>query len=393
MAVRHGYGKIEGTDALVFAYDTGDTVNSYKGEPTTNIHPEPQLNNWGIRNAQLTYTDDYVEIHTTSSDNYSGILDNLDVVSGSTYTMSYYYMHISGTPTIGGHVNTSTATIKIDRGTTVNNTITTVPDDGQYHLVEQTFTATTSGNLSYYIQPGRGLSEDVVGRVRRGDKYGVQFEEKDHATTFTEGTRSTTQSLYNLATNSSINTNTLSFDEQSEPYFDGTDDGIGIGQTASDIGIEHEFTFEYMVYFESSSFNDAGGGIGFPGYNPYWGYAGRFNLANSGTQVRPSIRYQNSSGGWVDSTSLNSTFNFDTYTHVVTVKGDGYLSHYIDGESAGTMSVADSGYNSTINTFVIGYTGWSRLSGKLPIIKAYNRALTAAEVKNNYRHYKNRFGI
>jgi hypothetical protein len=34
MAVRHGYGKIAGTDALVFAYDTGDTRNSYKGEPT-----------------------------------------------------------------------------------------------------------------------------------------------------------------------------------------------------------------------------------------------------------------------------------------------------------------------------------------------------------------------
>src|SRR5210317_1649730 len=39
MAVRHGYGKIAGVDALVFAYDTGDTKNSYKGEPTVNeIH-------------------------------------------------------------------------------------------------------------------------------------------------------------------------------------------------------------------------------------------------------------------------------------------------------------------------------------------------------------------
>ena len=41
MAVRHGYGKIEGTDALVFAYDTGDIVNSYKGEPTENIFLNP----------------------------------------------------------------------------------------------------------------------------------------------------------------------------------------------------------------------------------------------------------------------------------------------------------------------------------------------------------------
>jgi len=39
MAVQHGYGKIAGTDALVFAYDTGDAVNSYKGEPTENLAP------------------------------------------------------------------------------------------------------------------------------------------------------------------------------------------------------------------------------------------------------------------------------------------------------------------------------------------------------------------
>jgi len=46
MAVRHGYGKIAGTDALVFAYDTGDTVNSYKGRPTTNYGPA-DFGDWG----------------------------------------------------------------------------------------------------------------------------------------------------------------------------------------------------------------------------------------------------------------------------------------------------------------------------------------------------------
>ena len=35
MAVAQGYGKTV-TSGSVFAYDTGDTVNSYKGKPTTN---------------------------------------------------------------------------------------------------------------------------------------------------------------------------------------------------------------------------------------------------------------------------------------------------------------------------------------------------------------------
>ena len=36
MAVAQGYGKTV-TSGSVFAYDTGDTVNSYRGEPTTNL--------------------------------------------------------------------------------------------------------------------------------------------------------------------------------------------------------------------------------------------------------------------------------------------------------------------------------------------------------------------
>ena len=35
MAVGTGYSKVA-TSGLVFAYDTGDSFNSYKGEPTTN---------------------------------------------------------------------------------------------------------------------------------------------------------------------------------------------------------------------------------------------------------------------------------------------------------------------------------------------------------------------
>jgi hypothetical protein len=36
MAVANGYGKVV-TSGSVFMYDTGDTINSYIGEPTTNL--------------------------------------------------------------------------------------------------------------------------------------------------------------------------------------------------------------------------------------------------------------------------------------------------------------------------------------------------------------------
>ena len=44
MAVAQGYGKTV-TSGSVFAYDTGDTINSYIGEPTTNhiYHQNPRI--------------------------------------------------------------------------------------------------------------------------------------------------------------------------------------------------------------------------------------------------------------------------------------------------------------------------------------------------------------
>lgn len=56
MAVAQGYGKTV-TSGSVFAYDTGDTRNSYIGEPTTNLIPSPTVNalpttgnSWGTYN-------------------------------------------------------------------------------------------------------------------------------------------------------------------------------------------------------------------------------------------------------------------------------------------------------------------------------------------------------
>ena len=45
MAVAQGYGKTV-TSGSVFAYDTGDTRNSYTGRPTTNVSAGIGLNNY-----------------------------------------------------------------------------------------------------------------------------------------------------------------------------------------------------------------------------------------------------------------------------------------------------------------------------------------------------------
>ena len=68
---------------------------------------------------------------------------------------------------------------------------------------------------------------------------------------------------------------------------------------------------------------------------------------------------------------------------------------FVNGVSKGTKS----GWNniSIDNNSWPSYIGWGNGSeytgGDIPIVKVYNKALTATEVKQNYNAYKNRFDI
>ena len=57
MAVQDGYGKSSGSESLVFAYDLKDTVNSYRGQPATNIWTSgnPNGHGSGIEIIQTNY--------------------------------------------------------------------------------------------------------------------------------------------------------------------------------------------------------------------------------------------------------------------------------------------------------------------------------------------------
>jgi hypothetical protein len=71
---------------------------------------------------------------------------------------------------------------------------------------------------------------------------------------------------------------------------------------------------------------------------------------------------------------------------------------YKNGVDLGTPQVV-AGYTVDCTSVSSIYLGRIRNDsvfsyiGKIPIAKVYNRALTANEVRNNYRHYKTRFDI
>ena len=414
MAVRHGYGKVA-TEGLVFAYDTGDTVNSYKGEPTTNINPNgvavghnsgnygnvvtvvdaPEkgpgwkkvtINNRGsnFRIIQWTYTSmvaNTMYCHSAVFDwgnmrgkGYSIVFDGT-----GTGTRAYYRP--------GDYTNTGSGTIN-----------SSMPD-GKFMA---TITHTASHNHAFFI---RNNTTGVSGLNDYFYYKEFQVEVNSHPTPYTTGTRSVSGSLLDLTGLGGINLSNVSFDSNAQMTFDGTDDRIELGDTfdlAEHFVDNQSFTIEVVVNILSST----AAGNGYAGIFTNQKYQtesdpGGFGLAIStsgGLHFRLMMTdstptsYQ---GNAIMSINVGQmehiTYTYDSAADTVTA--------YRNGESTSTTvsstiqwSVPTDSTRTAIGRNTQG--GWGNYyNSDLPVVKCYNRALTADEIRNNYRHYKNRFNI
>jgi len=99
---------IKGEENLVFGYDLGDTVLSFKGEPTQNLIPNPPINaRFGAGNGWRTYntaqynSNTYFSIGTIES-----VIDN--VVTLATIDRPIYTFDVLRAQTSGGGINAGT---------------------------------------------------------------------------------------------------------------------------------------------------------------------------------------------------------------------------------------------------------------------------------------------
>ena len=391
MAVAQGYGKTV-TSGSVFAYDVADTRNSYIGEPTVNKAGGVHLGFSGDRWAKRT---DYPQkgalpfkllgdvYQLTNGNNYWGSAGDFSPAYNKTYTLSYWYYlstdsnlsqwHNSffGAPQAGGSEYTTVSTKSNDTfSVTGTNT-------WRYGSVNIT-TSTPVNSYTYF----RGTYTSGGGdNMPTGQIYiaNFQLEEKSHATPFTTGTRSATQGLLSLVGTSTLNLTNMSFDSNAQMTFDGTNDTISIPSTTS-TNISGNITMEAVIKRDAdvaqvvmhkelqyTLYIAADGSISYAD-SSYWSY-GAFGF--HGTSIISGL-----------------------YHHIVVTKEGSLVTIYVNGNVVVSQNFG-SAITQTNNTLYIGsYDGGSNFfGGEIPIAKIYNRALTAAEVKQNFNFYDARFGI
>ena len=415
MAVRHGYGKVAGTDALVFAYDTGDTVNSYKGEPTTNY--ANQTLQWGptVQTDVIdTWSGGRVGTKLSNQPDSDGGLNALGAVGGNNVN-TWIGQRTSLAAEVNGSYLTFSVMLKasaetqvqigfyqaVGGGMNIRGNATVGTSWKKYSFtVDNTSTSYVTGYQVVWILNIKNTSNTVW-------FYKPQIEKKSHATPFVNGTRSVSGSLLDLTGLGGINLSNVSFDSNADMTFDGTDDHIELGDLfdLADHFVDNQsFTIEAMVNIRNTDTSTSGGIFSNQKFQSQTDAPGfGLCLIPQGGAIKYCMNIVELDNSVQTSFEVKAPMaaNIGNLEHVIYVYNNtaNNIKAYRNGELEVTQTNVD--FNWTLPTDTtrtrIGTStqgGWGYYHEMdLPVVKCYNRALTADEVRNNYRHYKNRFGI
>ena len=397
----------KGEENIVFGYDLGDTRNSFKNPPSTNlVHVD-------VARGTTSGWDGY-SVHTgfglISNGNVEkdGRPDTVSVTwLGSADRTGDWYPRFnlrnpdgSAVTTTGGEVFYASWEYKYEGEEFLTSgppdfTTENFYGDGWKNGVHGSITTLRTKNLPFgwkrrtarIVAGDSGTTQTPLYRFGSGYKQasGGNFTlwldniiiTRDHPTKRWypgQTSVSSTQGLRDLKRNSTINLSSVSFDEKGNMTFDGTDDILNTGIFSGRNPSTDPFTIEAWVKSDTTSgarmWIDATGNG-----NGQRFYSALIDSTTSASGIQGA--------GWGDSTPSHTN-----WSHQVIVM-DGSTGHfYADGQLKYQINYTSYTLSGQLN---IGGRASYRWLGDISKFKAYDRALTPAEVRKNYNATKGRF--
>jgi hypothetical protein len=369
---------------LIFAYDIGDVKNSYAGEPTTNILGfDASLRTVALGNQVF----DSVQFGSSATcqvvefDGRRAVAMDRGNSSGVYYeNRCYIYKSVE----IGEYVSWSAWVYSVTGGQQLR--IEFYGGDYTWSVAQDYNTHTGTGWERLYartLYPATSYADvyafiyantDITFYVRD-----LQIEKRQYPATFTNGTRSTTQALKPIVSNTTIDLSNVSFDANAQIIFDGTNDKINLGL----LNITNTaFTYETVIKTDSIT----------GGYSWILGKAGYNMGLNRYDNYLKFFLYDSSNNLY---SAEGGTLNTTSYFHVVGVYTGLNLQLYVNGVLINTSGAISTPKNYDGTDTYIGTPNGSSLfyQGQIPVAKVYNKALTATEIQQNYKSYKTRFKL
>ena len=392
-------------DGLIYGYDSGygvadkhTSTRFYPGEPATNLKSANQTS------GQLTGMSGVTVSYVGEEDGYSKYSMN-GTFSGGTYP---YIMYIPGVSFTGGVKYSTQAKIKTNVASKFNyfgsngvsyvnqpmdhsgTLSSTLQDDGCYLVKREGFAYTSTTNQSGYLWTNPINNTSFSSSTDFVFIKNMQIEQNDHCTPWTATSRSSTGSLIDLKRTVDIDVSNANFDSTGQPDFDGTDDRI-VSSTGVNLSSYTSLTYEGVVKAVGLASHDRW----FSGTNSSNSGFHNPDLA-IGTDGQLGYIFQNGPGisGWVMPSGL--TIDGTKFNHLVyTFTNTGVVKIYINGTQQHTATYSNGTFPSD-SKFMAGMrfdNNGEGIDGSIPIVKVYSKALTADEVTQNYKAYKNRFNL
>jgi hypothetical protein len=408
-------------DGLVFGYDAG--INRFNnGMPGVNITTGFNLRWSGANNAGSTFEsngyEEYVDIPTLgrrlvrSMDIYNDYPNSgnccpslfeygysLSVSGNTTYAYQIIYKVNSGYthPNFMYHYEYNGGSYITEYGVHTTGQREHI-GDGWYHAWA-TFTTNASCNiihtgLWYYQYNVRDKVSLAAISIVQGSNIRPYQQLIPSATT-----RKNDESLIDVKRSTTIDVSNVSFNGSGQPTFDGTNDTIELGTQLNSYSTPTiEAIFKSTDTGNTSFRNIVGWGATASG-----NYSG-LHIGNITSAYGDESLHVICNGATLQMyvRKGHSFYHDNQYHHVVATLSLGANKIYIDGEAQdvyylnGDINTNSGGFNLTNNLSYIGRRSYGTdgiFLGEIPVVKIYNRPLSATEVYNNYLAYKGRFGI
>lgn len=380
-------------DGLVACLDIGNN-KSFKGEPTTNLFVNPTFFGDTTLGGSFTFYGGSVvySIASGSGEYYltplsqrfvgpaegatfrnSGIRFTLGgLTSGSAYTLSYYGKNLED------HLAISYFFANFSGGSTTQYQLS----GGWTKNVVVTYATSTSGTV--YIRPnGNNVNYGFDSLINA-----PQFEQKDHPTSFLDGTRDTIYDLSGNGNNATLPTSSI-YESGSDLLLNGTGSATivpssTLNNTQFTISgwVKHTETISsgaserYLLYY-----NGANGGLR---YGYLFGFSSNV-VSNTG-----KLDLVIGDGGWHAYSSNKNSWLADTWYYIAATHNGTNYSLYVNGVLDKTSTAVTPTFTTMVNpTRGLG----NKIVGYIGSTKIYNKALSADEISKNYYREKGRYGL
>lgn len=395
MAASQGFGK-SATNGLVFQYDLGDMVNSYKGIPKQNLlsyfsRTYGETNNADFKTHYYTTTTNVPRMGNISVEN----IDTYNTGANVCCQQCWYF----GSPAVAGN---TTYTYSIVYKSTTNYTnanfmyryeygasgyITegglhsdsnrTHLGDGWYHAwgVFTTNASTTSLPCYFYMYEYNTYNKISVagvmlvpGNVIIPPKQFIPFGT----------TRSNSAALLPIVGNQTLDLSNVSFDGNGAMYFDGTNDYISTSNSSLIHGTS-DWTYSAVLKFSGTP------SLGTVFENGSWTSCLLIRFESTGFTIYSMGSYW---GIFSFTPTLGVWYSFDF------IRSGNVINFYVNGSYYQQISfTANVQPSSNLYIGMSQHSAGQCFNGNIQVAKIYNRALTLTEVKQNYNIYKSRFNL